>query len=187
MDKETLQSLASQMNAVMAELEIKMAKMSPEERAMMEKMMKGNLPSEKSSYVEPVLKQTGTDNINGYSCTKYEVYNGSAKVRELCVTKWSNIEGGTEIKNSISSMTSFMEDITKSLSQGSAFMANTANFEKNVFNEINKLNGFPVQTVDYRNGQITGISTFKSSEIINLDASTFIPPAGYKKQEMVVR
>ncbi|NIS09882.1 MAG: DUF4412 domain-containing protein [Candidatus Dadabacteria bacterium] len=168
----------------MAELEKQMAVMSEEERAMMEQMMKGKLPSANDTkHVEPVLKQTGSDKVSGYSCTKYDVYKGSEKVRELCVTNWSNIEGGNEIKTSLLGMTKFMEDLSKSISKTSGFIASTADFEKNVFNEINKLNGFPVQTIDYTSGEVTGISTFKSSKKTNLDTSIFNPPAGYKLEK----
>ncbi|HSG32610.1 MAG TPA: DUF4412 domain-containing protein [Thermodesulfobacteriota bacterium] len=184
MDKQTLLGLATQMNAAMAELEKQMANMSPEEKAMMEKMMKGKMPSmNQEQKVEPVLKKAGTGEVSGYTCTKYEVYKGSEKVRELCITNWSNIEGGTEIKNSILSMTNFMDELSKTMSESSGFMANTADFEKNVFNEINKLNGFPVQTIDYTSGEVTGISTFKSSKKTNLEASVFNPPAGYKLEK----
>ncbi|NIP39837.1 MAG: DUF4412 domain-containing protein [Candidatus Dadabacteria bacterium] len=185
MDKQTLEAFATQMNAAMAELEKQMANMSPEEKAMMEQMMKGKMPSmNKTEEIEPVLKKAGSDKVSGYSCTRYEVYKGSEKVRELCVTNWANIEGGSEIKSSILSMTNFMEDLSKSMSEVSGFMANTANFEKNVFNQINKLNGLPVQTTDYSNGKVTGVSTFKSSKKTSLEASVFAPPANYKLQKI---
>ncbi len=170
MDKQMLKSLASQMNEAMAE---------------MEKVMKGKMPTmQDTKHVEPTLKQTGSGNVSGYACTKYEVYKGSEKVRDLCVTSWSNIEGGSEIQSTLLKMANFMEDLTKSLSSGSNFMASTADFEKSVFNQISKLNGFPVQTIDYNNGSVTGITTFKSSKKTSLDSSAFEPPAGYEKQEM---
>jgi hypothetical protein len=185
MDKETLKSLASQMNEAMAQMEKATAEMSPEERAMMERMMKGTMPTmQDTKHVEPVIKQAGSGNVSGYSCTKYEVYKGTEKVRELCITKWSNIEGGSEIQSSLLKMANFMEDLSKSLPPGSNFMASTANFEKNVFNQISKLNGFPVQTTDYDKGSVTGITTFKSSNNTGLDTSAFEPPAGYEKQDL---
>ena len=185
MDKQTLQGLANQMNEAMAEMEKAMAGMSPEERAMMEKVMKGKMPTmQDTKHVEPTLKQAGSGNVSGYACTKYEVYKGSEKVRDLCVTSWSNIEGGSEIQSTLLKMANFMEDLTKSLSSGSNFMASTADFEKSVFNQISKLNGFPVQTIDYNNGSVTGITTFKSSKKTSLDSSAFEAPAGYEKQEM---
>lgn len=170
MDKQTLQGLANQMNEAMAE---------------MEKVMKGKMPTiQDTKHIEPTLKQAGSGNVSGYACTKYEVYKGSEKVRDLCVTSWSNIEGGSEIQSTLLKMANFMEDLTKSLSSGSNFMASTADFEKSVFNQISKLNGFPVQTIDYNNGSVTGITTFKSSKKTSLESSAFEPPAGYEKQEM---
>ena len=186
MDKQTLLSFANQMNEAMAEMEKAMAGMSPEERAMMEKMMKGKMSTmQKSEEIEAVLKQAGSGNVNGYSCTKYEVYKGTEKVRDLCITKWSNIQNGSEIKSSLKKMSTFMEDLSKSLPE-SKFMGSTAAFEKNVFSQISKLDGFPVQTTDYDKGAITGTTTFKSSKKTSFDASAFEPPAGYKKQKMTM-
>lgn len=185
MDKQTLQGLANQMNEAMAEMEKQMANMSPEERAMMEKVMKGKMPTiQDTNHVEPVLKKAGSGNVSGYACTKYEVYKGSEKVRDLCVTSWSNIESGSEMQSTLLKMANFMEDLTKSMSSGPNFMTSMAQDEKNIYNQISKLNGFPVQTIDYSNGSVTGITTFKSSNKTSLDSSAFEAPAGYEKQEM---
>ncbi len=77
-----------------------------------------------------------------------------------------------------------MEDLTKSMSSGPNFMTSMAQDEKNIYNQISKLNGFPVHTTDYSTGSITGVTTFKSSTKTSLDDSVFEPPAGYEKQEM---
>jgi len=148
-------------------------------------VMKGKMPTmQDTKHIEPVLKKAGSGNVSGYACTKYEVYKDSEKVRDLCVTSWSNIEAGSEIQSTLLKMANFMEDLTKSLSSGPNFGGSTADFEKSVFKQISKLNGFPVQTIDYSNGSVTGITTFKSSKKTSLDSSAFEPPAGYEKQEM---
>lgn len=188
MDKQILKAMANQMNEAMAEMEKAMAGMSPEEKAMMEKMMKGKLPDmQNTKVVEPTLKQTGTDTVSGYSCTKYDVYKGSEIIRDLCVTKWSNIEGGSEIQATLLKMANFMEDLTKSMSSSPNFMTSMAQDEKNIYKQISKLNGFPIHTTDYNNGSVTGVTTFKSSKITSLDSTEFEAPAGYKKEDIGIK
>lgn len=183
MDKQSLEALAGHMNQAMAEMEKAMAGMSPEERAMMEKMMGDKMPvMQKTEYVEPVIKQSGSGNVNGISCTKYHVLKGAKKVREICVAPWSNIEGSQEIKSTLLNMAKFMDEVTKSLSKSPLF--SMAAFEKSVFNELTKLNGFPVQTIDYAYGAAGSMTTYKSSKQSTLDSSIFEPPAGYKQEQL---
>ncbi|MGR3219421.1 MAG: hypothetical protein ACUZ8H_06325, partial [Candidatus Anammoxibacter sp.] len=95
MDKKTMASMAGQMNQAMSQLEEAFKDMDPAQRAMMEKMMKGKMPTmNKASNNEPVLKRSGSVEVNGYACEKVDVYNDGEKVQQFCVTKWDNIKGG---------------------------------------------------------------------------------------------
>ncbi len=183
MDKQSLETFARQMNQAVAEMEKAMAGMSPEERAMMEKMMGDKMPSmQKSEYVEPVIKQSGSGSVNGISCTKYEVLKDTTKVREVCVAPWSNIQGSQEIKSTLLNMAKFMNEVTKSLLNSPLF--SMAAFEKSVFNELTKLDGFPVQTIEYSGGAAGSVTTYKSSKSAALDISIFEPPADYKQAQL---
>lgn len=186
MDEPTMNKLAGQMNQAMAQMKETMKEMSPQERAMMEKMMKGKMPNiGEKSYVEPVIKQAGSGDVNGYPCIKYDVYIGSEKVREHCVTKWESIEGGDEMRGAMLKMAEFMHQMTKAYSKGP--FGSKIQFERSMFNQLKKMNGFPVHTIDYENGAPEYESTFKSSKITSVDTSTFEPPVGYKKQNMDIK
>lgn len=186
MDKESMNKLSQEMNSVMTQMDEAMKDMTPEEKEMMKNMMKGRIPNiiEHSEYIEPVLKSTGTDNINGYSCTRYEVYRGNEKTRQYCVTDWSNITGSEEIKVTMIKMSDFMEEFRKSFSSGTKLFDSSIEFERNIFLQMSKLNGFPVQTIDYENGLVSAVSTFKSSNNTSIDINSFDPPDNYKEQKM---
>ena len=186
MDKETMDKFSHEMNSAMAQMEEIMKDMTPEEKEMMNNMMKGRMPSimEHSIYIEPVLKKAGSDKINGYSCIKYDVYKSKEKTRQYCVTDWSNIYGSEEIKSTMTKMSDFMEEFRKSFSSSTDMFDASLEFERNIFLQMRKLNGFPVQTIDYEDGTVSAVSTFISSKGTSVDMNTFEPPDNYKKQNI---
>ncbi len=185
MDKKTMKQLSDKLNSAMAQMEQAMKNVPPEHREMMKKMMKDKMPGAgNSDYIDPVLKKTGAGNVNGYSCTKYDVYKGDEKVRQHCITDWGNITGGSEISSVMLEMSEFMDDMTKTFSQNSGPLGSTVQFERNVFNQLKEMNGFPVSTVEFDNGKIEAESVFKSSKITKVDPSVFEAPTGYKRQNI---
>lgn len=185
MDKETMEKLSDKLNSAMAQMEQAMKNVPPEQREMMKKMMKDKMPNMgNTNYVEPVLKKSGSGNVNGYSCTKYDVYKGNEKVRQHCITNWSNIKGGSEISSVMLEMSEFMDDMTKTFSQNSGPFGSTVQFERNVFNQLKEMNGFPVRTVELDKGSIEAESVFKSSKTTTVDPSVFEAPSGYKRQNI---
>lgn len=185
MDKETMQKLSNKLDNAMAQFEDAMKNVPPEQREMMKKMMKDKMPDMgNTNYVEPVLKQSGKASVNGYSCTKYDVYKGKEKVRQHCITNWSNIKGGNEISSVMLEMSDFMDEMTKTFASSSGPFGSSVQFERNVFNQLKEMNGFPVKTVEYEGGKIDSESVFESSSITTLSSSVFEAPSGYKRQNI---
>jgi hypothetical protein len=85
--KADLANLGQQMNAAMA-MQEQMKNMPPEQRAMIEQMMKargglrGMPPTAQEVRVE--YKPAGSDQVGQWSCTKYEGFRGQEKVAEVC-------------------------------------------------------------------------------------------------------
>ena len=61
-----------------------MKNMPPEQRAMMEKMMKGKMPQAAAATPKTVYTAKGSGSVNGFTCTKYEGDFGGQKESELC-------------------------------------------------------------------------------------------------------
>lgn len=185
LDQATMNELAGVMAEAMSQFEEAMKDASPEERAMMEKMMKGRLPGAgESDTVEPTLKKAGSSTVNGYSCTIYDVYRGDVKTSQHCVANWDSIQGGAEMKTVMVEMSQFMDQLGKSFKNNKGMFGQQMKFENNVFKQIEKMNGFPVQSMDYGNGNIVSESELVSSKKTSLNASDLQVPSGYKQQDM---
>ena len=79
----------------------------------------------------------------------YDVYTeGTKKPANTVLPHWSSIEGGEEMKTVMLEMAEFMDEMAKSFSkeQRSLWDSNYS-FENNVFIQLRKLNGFPVQSL----------------------------------------
>jgi hypothetical protein len=100
-------------------------------------------------------------------------------IRELWVTEWDNIEGGTEAAQLFQEMSEFFTQMLDSLPK----FADQGGDE--VLEHMRELNGFPVATKEFdENGSLKIDSSLQSAKRQTLDPSTFEPPAGYKRQEM---
>lgn len=185
LDQATMNELAGVMSEAMSQFEEAMKDATPEERAMMEKMMKGRMPGAgESQTVEPVIKKAGSGKVNNYSCTNYDVYRGDVKTSQHCVASWDSIEGGAEMKTVMVEMSQFMDQLSKSFKNNKGMFGQQMKFENNVFKQIEKMNGFPVQTLDYANGAVISESELISSQKTTVNASDLDVPSGYKKQDM---
>ncbi len=185
LDEATMKELIGVMSEAMAQFEEAMKDATPEEREMMEEMMKGRLPGmDGNENVEPVIKKAGSSKVNNYSCTLYDVYRGDQKTSQHCVAPWSSIEGGEEMKTVMLEMAGFMDQMAKSFSQSKGFMGRQIQFENNVFTQLRKLDGFPVQSIDYKAGEVESETQLVSSKKTTINAADLEPPAGYTQQNM---
>ena len=183
MDEAAMNSIAKQLKQAMGQMEAAMKDMPPDQREKMQEMMKQKMPGAGGGpYVEPVLKKAGEGKVSGVSCEKYDVYKGDEKVRQHCVANWNSIEGGQEMMTVMLRMADFMDQMTKSFSKAGSLVGDQVQFEKNVFNQLRQLNGFPVETIEYDDGKEEAESTFQSSQKSAVDAADMEPPAGYTKQ-----
>lgn len=185
MDEAMMNTLAQKMNEAMSQMEAAMKDMPPEQREQLKEMMKGKMPGMAGGdYVEPVLKKTGSGEVNGISCIKYDVFKGDEKIRQHCVANWNSIEGGEEMMSVMLQMADFMDQMTKSFSQSGSMVGSQVQFERSVFDQMRKLNGFPIETIEYEGGSVEAESTFKSSKKGNINAADMAPPADYTLQSI---
>jgi len=182
LDEASMSAIAAQIAEMMSQMEEQMKSLPPDQREQMKQMMGTG-----GDYVEPVLKKTGKGEVNGISCEKYDVLKGADKIRQYCVTPWSGIEGGQEMMNLMMQMADSMEKMMKSFSAPGNPLGSQLEFEGNVFSQLKQLNGFPVETIDYEEGEMDSVSTFTSSKKVSVDSSEFAPPSDYTKQSMGIQ
>jgi hypothetical protein len=108
------------------------------------------------------------------------VLRGGRVIRELWVTDWDNVEGGTEAAELFLEMSDFFTQMLDSLPK----FADQGGDE--TLEHLRELNGFPVVTREFDdNGSLKIESSLRSASERTFEPSAFEPPAGYKRQEMV--
>ena len=129
----------------------------------MEQMMKGKMPAQAA----PAAQQTtlysakGSETVNGFACTKYDGTRGGQKVSEVCAGQPAQLKFSPSDFQVFEKMKDFVAGFGSAM-QNSPLGGNFSQFaDKGV-------NGFPVQQVNFRNGQAAD-----KTEIKSLDQSSF--------------
>ena len=76
-DRATIKQLADKVNPALRQMEAQLKNMTPEQRAMVEKMMGASLPQDQEAPTE-IIKTARKDKIAGLNCTYSEVRQGGA-------------------------------------------------------------------------------------------------------------
>jgi hypothetical protein len=173
------------MGQVSAQMAEAMKNVPPEQRAMVERMMKGRMPEQapKGPVTELVRTSESADK-NGYPCVKYNVLADGREVRQLWVTDWKNLEGGEDASRVFLEMSDFFSAMLESVSQFSGLMAEDT--ARNAFAQLKELNGFPVVTEELAgDGSVANRSVLHSTREQAFEPDDFEPPAGYKMRSMM--
>jgi Domain of unknown function (DUF4412) len=179
MDKAQMQQMAGQASAAMAQMQERMKNMSPEQRAMMEKMMGGKVPGGMGTPGTADTwesKDTGkSDTVEGRKCRLWTLSRNGKLFEELCVVPFSSLPGKEDFEKTFKELAEAFSEMTKGMPNADeAVKARTA------------INGYPVRTRPYdASGKLRGtenVLTKWAEE--SIDAATFDVPKGYKKQAM---
>jgi hypothetical protein len=183
-DEATMERIGNQLNSAMQQMQESLANMPPEQRAMAEQMMKQHLPQPAEAPEPVTVKETGaTDTINGFRCKYHEVRQQGAKIRELCVADWSDIDGGREASSSMLAMADFFETMADQFSSGSGI--DVMGQHRALFGQMRELGGYPVLTREFdETGRIESESRLKSARSADIDPALFNPPQGYRRKDL---
>jgi hypothetical protein len=185
-DEKTLAQLGAQMqkaSAAMKQLEQQMANMPPEQRAMMEKMMKGRMAGMAGMGAKPPVIRFEADGMGtwqSYTCKNYTVYAGDQKIQEMCTVPASKVEGAEEFVAAARNMKEFFDKFKEAL-QMPAF----ANLAQNPAEVIGQVEGFPVHTKEFENGVLRQEKFLSSSKTESLSDSLFSPPQGFREEKFM--
>jgi hypothetical protein len=170
-DKKGVDQLSEQLDVMMKQMD----SLPPEQRAMMEKMMKGKVPGTQEPPTWRV-ETGGTDQVGEYSCTVYTFYGDEDKVREVCSADESAVGDLAEAMDAIHALSRFAEGLMK-VAQNLPF----ADLMDATFKEIPEIEGFPIRTRLFDgDGKVTLVRTLKSITRRDIEADLFTIPKGYK-------
>ncbi len=163
-------------------------RMPEEQRKKLEAMMGQGKPGAGGAPAVPEFEYKNTGERatkNGYPCVKYEVTRDDKKVRELWITDWDNVEGGQDVQGVFSEMARFFEEMMAAVGdmlggEGAGLFGG----RKNPMDAWAELDGFPVVTREFDDGELESESVLRSAKRQTLDPAEFEPPSGYKRRTM---
>lgn len=194
MDAETLKMMAARLGQMQSQLGMNsevFKHLPPEARKKLEEAQaKGvNIPgltppagANAAAKPPPEFRKTSERaTMEAYPCVKYEKYVDGSMVQELWVTDMDNIDGADDAAEVFESMGGFFAEMKEAFGgRGGPGMGD----EDNPFLAFKALNGFPVVTRDFENGELERESVLRSANKVKLDPTEFEPPADYKRQSM---
>ena len=184
LDETMMDDLSAQIDEAMAELEKQLAGMPPEQRAMVEEMMKGQMqglmPEQAGSRPAPRIEPMGSGRWQSYDCQKYAVFEGDEKIQELCAAELDDIDGADQAMDAFRSMGEYIMKMAESM----PMMADQGLNPGELMDEID---GFPVLTIDYENGTVVTQSSLQSITEEDIAPAMFAAPEGYQQRDLLAQ
>lgn len=180
MDEAMLDEVSTKISAAMKQMEAQLASMPPEQRAMVEQMMKGQMqgmieqPAPSSS--APRVEAKGSGEWKSYKCRQYAVFEGAEKVQDICAAQLADVDGADEVIETFRNMAAYITKMTESMPMGSDDRINPGEL-------MDEIDGFPVHTIDYENGAVVGETSLDSVTEQDFDEGMFAVPEGYRRQD----
>lgn len=179
-DKEGMEKLSVELGGAMKQMEAELAKLPPEQRAMMEKMMKGKMPAGMGQEAPARRIEAGAaEQVGEYSCTVKTLFAGDEKVWEVCAAEESAAGAAAEAMGAFRAMSRFTEELREILQQGPF-----AEMMEMPYQDVNELGGFPVRSRTFTNGQVVSETTLTSVTREDLGVDVFSIPKGYKVKNL---
>ena len=167
--------MAGDPSGMMAQMQAQLAKLPKDQRAMAEQMMKGMMapkPGAQFQYVWTKEKKT----IAGYNCTLVEGMKGEDKVTEYCGTTSADFNLAPAEHQTILDMQGYLRNFTIGV-RGPDDATRAFQWDTSV-------DGYPVLTRCFRNGELTLELTLAAINRGALSDTLFVIPSGYQKMDI---
>jgi hypothetical protein len=177
-----LEELSGEFNAAMEQMQAEFANLPPEQRAMMERMMRGRMPNMAAMMqAAPAIRieQGAADNVNGYSCVEHAVYVNDALTQVACAADYGSVPGAEDVAAVLEDMRGFFERLRGAMPPVLAGPRNSP------FDTMSRVEGLPVRTRTYVNGSVLQEIVLSSVETRDIAESRFEVPAGYTEQSLM--
>lgn len=190
MDRESVEALAQQMGQVMQQMQEMMEGIPPEQRAMMEKMMKDKMASDPNYEPPspPVVTSLGQNgNVNGITCEWKQVTRDDVLEEKACVCDENEIAGGPEMVALAHEMKDFAEGLRELATSVSnmPMLGGGGTMGEFAMAMTPDLGGFSLIAEHFDGeGKLIRRSTFESADEVSVADDEFMPPSGYERQSM---
>jgi len=178
-DKRDIDELSEEIGGAMEQMKEEMAKLPPEQRAMMEKMMNGRMPGVMGQDPAPRRIEKGaTEQIGDYACVNHTLYSGDDRLWEVCAGEEST-GPFAEAMEAFRAMSDFTEQL-REMAMQSPF----GNMIETPFMELEAIGGVPIRVRTFADGRLQSESTLKSVTRRDLESTLFETPVGYKTKSL---
>ncbi len=144
-------------------------------------MMESQVPQtqKEARQIEAVIAATGeSGHYAGFDCEWWEMRRDAELVRSACVADTGDIPNGAASLNTLHSMAAFQKKLFKAFDQMPMAPSTT------IFEEMQRIDGFPVATRDFKNGVVSQETQLISIADREAGASDFAPPADYTERAL---
>ena len=172
-----VEGMSAQMNQVMQQMQAQMARMPPEQRKMMEDMMKQRMGGAAAGSAAPtiIVQEKGKgEKVGSFTTTHYEVQSNGQRSSEIWAASTSELHLRDSDFNTFQAMAKFYEPLARNAPKGSW----TAG-------PLQQIQGFPVRTVVYEGQRPAYEWAVTNVEQRSLESSLFTLPTGLRKQDMM--
>lgn len=174
--KAEMEQMRKQMEGAMAQMQQQLQNMPPEQRAMVEQMMRGRgMPGMVATTPKVEYKQTGSDKVGQFACTKYEGTVNGQKTAEVCTVDPKEFGLSPADFDAARQLAEFMKAIMPQAAD-QVFVNGTVQDQGYA--------GVPVRRTSFRNGAAESVSELTEFRREAFPASTFEVPAGFRKEAM---
>ena len=166
-----------QMAEAMKQMEAEMAQMPPEQRAMMEKMMKqpmGGMGQPAAAPKVTVQEKSQGEKVGQYVCTLYDVLTNGQRTQEVCAAPLDQAFLQPPEYQTFQAMAEFYEPLRRNAPQSQQWGVSGAS----------QIKGFPVRWRSYEGQRMVSEWAVVKSERQSLSGDLFVLPSGLKKQDM---
>lgn len=172
MTKDDIKAMKSQMDEAMKRMQDQMKDLPPEQRQMVEEMMKGKMQSEPAKTT--FNKVASKVKVNQWTTDKYEGHRQGSLEKEVWSADMDELGLDDESLQVMTGLSEFFKELSPD--SNAVLKPGSKEWEKEM-----GYAGIPVKSIDYRDGQKTGITEIKEISKQDFPASMFEIPAGYKK------
>ncbi len=170
-------AMKQQIGGAMDEMQKQMANMPPEQRAMVEKMMKGNMAAAKTPPPTVYMWTKEHQKVKGYDCTKVEVLEGEEKRAEYWGTPSADFKLKEPERATVIAMQSSLRDFLIQV-------APAGGNPNRAFQWDTSTDGFPLISRCFTGADTTLDVRLTSWDRKPIADDLFKVPDGYAKQDM---
>ena len=168
---------AADLAARMAEVQKQLDQLPPEQRAMAQQMMQGTMGAMQQQPPDEYVWSTERKTISGYDATRVDVTQAGVKRAEYWGTKSADFRMSDAERKTMLAMQDYLRNYVLMVNPGGGGEARAFQWDTSV-------DGYPVLSRCFRDGQMTVELQLMSVDRKPLSGDLFAIPSSYTKQQM---